>query len=191
VTVVSLAVAGCVAVALWPRSFPWRASEALPRPIRPRRVSRPRPDRAPTVDLPACAELLSVALSAGCGMHEALVAVGDTDGPGSALHDSASELRRGVPLLDVIDRISSRHGAGWQGLATVLSLGATAGTPSADALRRLAGAERMRTRRRTEQRVRRLPVLLLLPLTTLVLPAFVLVTFVPLAIAGSAALDLP
>ena len=58
-------------------------------------------------------------------------------------------------------------------------------------MRRFATSERLRLRRERERRARRLPVLLLLPLTTMVLPAFALVTVVPFLVLGDNPLELP
>jgi hypothetical protein len=88
-----------------------------------------------------------------------------------------------VPLLDVLDAIPDELGTDWMPVATTLAVTATSGAPAIDAVRRLGTGLRVRRRRQCEQRIRRLPVLLLLPLAVLMLPAFVLVTFVPVAVA--------
>ena len=86
-------------------------------------------------------------------------------------------------------------------LVTALVSTTRAGAPLAPALQRLADTERRRQRREAETRVRRLPVLLLAPLVGLVLPAFVVLTIVPVAtttartglvpVLGHSALPLP
>jgi pilus assembly protein TadC len=58
------------------------------------------------------------------------------------------------------------------------------GTPLLPALERVAIEARARRRRRAEEAARRLPVVLLFPLVLTTLPAFVLLTVVPL-LAGS------
>jgi len=202
---VALAVASASIVALWPGAWPWRLAfiddATRAHGLRPAReggwggppagppdrrrlhgrvLHRSRGTTNQRSDLPACVDLLVVALSAGAGLHEALVSVGAFGGPGRALEVPAAHLQRGVPLLDVLDALPGALGAHWQSVATTLALTATSGSPALPALRRLAAAERTRGRRLVEQRVRRLPVMLLVPLVTLVLPAFALVTFVPL-----------
>lgn len=193
-----LAVALVVLVATWPRAHPWRIGEHAP-PGSRRNAAAERSRRSPSHrsgvhpmagELSACAELIAVAVTAGCGIHQAVIEVGESDGPGRALAGAAAELRRGGSLLGVLDDLPGLLGAPWQALCTTLSLGATAGSDVVEPLRRLAANERLRARRRIEQRVRRLPVVLLLPLTTMVLPAFVLVTLVPVALVGSATLRL-
>lgn len=149
------------------------------------------PGRTGTGDVASCAEMLAVAVAAGCPIAEAVTTVGETDGSGAVLAAQASALRRGQPLDEVLDTLARRPGGGWHSLASLLALSATSGAPAADALRRLGAQERTRLRRRREQRARRLPVVLLLPLAGLVLPAFVLVTIVPFGLAGGASLDLP
>jgi pilus assembly protein TadC len=109
--------------------------------------------------------------------------VAEFGGSQAPLASAAAKLQRGAPLLDVLDALPSELDAQWQPVATTLAVTATSGAPAIDAVRRLAAGLRVRRRRRCEERIRRLPVLLLLPLATLTLPAFVLVTFVPVAVA--------
>ncbi len=160
-------------------------------PTRPR-VVRPRDPRPDTAEEPAlCAELLAVAAAAGSSVAEAVVGVGRAPGTGAAMRACADSLERGTDLIDVLEDLGSREQPGWHSLATLLSLSATSGAPVAQPLRRFAIQERKRLRREREQRVRRLPVVLLLPLAGLVLPAFVPVTIAPLAMAGKDLLELP
>lgn len=216
-----LAAAGSTAVALWPRRHPWRMAalldgvgDALARPggavdaSRARRRRTPAGERmqeaAPRERHPTrrresdtamvvcvCAELLAVALSSGCGPHDAVIRVAESRGPGRALAPVADAVRRGSGLVDAVDLMPHLLGERWRAVGTVLALAVSSGVPAAEPLRRVAAAERLRDRRTREQRVRRLPVLLLLPLTTMVLPAFVLVTLVPLALSASQSLGLP
>lgn len=186
------------AVALWPHAWPWRVAGGArtarmveaPVPIGRRTPVPPtgghRLHRSATATppaLPACVDMLAVALSAGAGLHEAVLAVGEFGGPGAPLSGAAARLRRGAPLLEVLDDLPAALGGHWQALTTTLALTATSGAPALPALRHLATAERTRERRRIERRIRRLPVVLLLPLVALVLPAFALLTLVPLLLA--------
>jgi pilus assembly protein TadC len=70
-------------------------------------------------------------------------------------------------------------------LVSTLNMALTSGAPLGPALQRLADAERRRQRRRAEARARRLPVLLLAPVVGLVLPAFLVLTIVPVAVSAA------
>lgn len=144
-------------------------------------------------EVPVVADLLAVAVGAGAPLRQALIDVAcvlRSAGGDSPLTTGAARLERGEDLTEVLDGIA-RAGTGWHALATLVSLSVDSGVSPVGSLRRLAAQERLRIRRDRERRARRLPVLLLLPLTTLVLPAFVLVTVVPFVIAGGSAIELP
>ena len=132
----------------------------------------------------SCIDLLFVALTAGRSLPQAVNAVGAVgNGPvAAALGRVSAALGRGVRLSDALEGLVADLGPALRPLSTTLGSAAAAGTPLGPALQRLADAERRRSRRRTEERVRRLPVLLLVPLVTLVLPAFGLLTVVPVGI---------
>lgn len=187
-------------LALFPRRWPWRAAVVLPS-----RRDRDRADRHPVGPLrpqrqsghphvgdqvPSSADLLAVALAAGASTAEALAEVGARDGSPGPLRSAANALERGNSLDDALGELGS-VGHGWHPLATVLSLSTGTARGASEALRRFAASERLRLRRDRERRARRLPVLLLLPLTTMVLPAFVLATVVPFLVLGENPLRLP
>lgn len=192
-----------------PRRWPWRVadlSDPYPSPSRsevrsaggprseaPARRERParsprrtgRDDWAVERDLPGAVDMLAVAISAGHSLHTAVGVVADKgSGPVSAgLRQVVAAFDRGAALSDELARLPDRLGPATRPLATTLIVASSSGAPLGPALQRLADAERVRLRRRTEERVRRLPVLLLAPLIGLVLPAFVLLTIVPVALA--------
>lgn len=143
-------------------------------------------------DLASCCDLLAVAAASGSTVAGAVEAVGAVGtGPvARALGGVADAIGRGSPLVDALGVLPRQLGSGVQPLVTTLSTAAGAGTPPAPALVRLADAERRRARRRVEARIRRLPVLLLLPLVGLILPAFVLLTLVPVALSAAQGADL-
>ena len=164
-----------------------RPQPALGTARRPRAV-----DRAGSVDeVAVAADLLAVATAAGCSVHEAVLGAGGACGPGAPLAEAAAALRHGRSLDEVLDRLARHPPSGWHTLATTLGVSAASGAPATGVLRRLATQERTRARRDRERRARRLPVVLLLPLVGLVLPSFVLVTLVPVALSGAASLQLP
>lgn len=191
------------------RRWPWRIAEldrsAQVRPVREVRAGRavpavrrtrrgvragraPRSDRAATErlerDLPAAADLLRIATTAGHSLHTAVVEVaGRGAGPvAEALGLAVEGYERGGRLVDELERLPARVGPALRPLTTTLVVAASSGAPLAPQLQRLADTERRRLRRRTEERVRRLPVLLLAPLVGLILPAFVLLTVLPVGI---------
>lgn len=135
-------------------------------------------------DLPAAMDLLVLSVSAGHSLHTAVVTVARTgSGPvADALRQAVQGFERGGRLADELALLPARHGTALQPLVATLSATLASGAPVAPALQRLADAERRRRRRVTEERVRRLPVVLLAPLVGLVLPAFVVVTIVPVAL---------
>jgi hypothetical protein len=206
---VAVAVAAAVAVVRlgvrrpWPHRVPGAPEAAGSRPHPPRHpstvgpsggavVRRPaRAGRAATAvdaDLVPCVDLLGVAVTAGLGLEAALGAVAASgSGPvAAALGGVVGDLDRGTPLSDALGRLPERVGPSARPLVATLLVSLRTGAPLAAALQRLAEAERRRARRRVEARIRRLPVLLTLPLALCILPAFVVMTLVPL---GWAAVD--
>ena len=145
--------------------------------------------RAVEADLPAAADMLHIAVTAGHTLHGSVAAVARSGtGPVcEALAEADRRFRNGCSLVDELDRLPDRLGPSVRSLSTTLVVASSSGAPLGPTLQRLADSERRRLRRRTEERVRRLPVLLLAPLVGLVLPAFVLLTVIPVAIttAGS------
>ena len=178
--------------ALHPRRWPWRVAllGCAPAGRSPAKASNSRrPARHPD-GVPDCADLLAVAIAAGTPTSGALSEVGAQEHLPRAIQEASASLQRGNTLDDVLAELGA-HGADWHSLSTVLSLADRSGPGSSDAVRRFATSERLRLRRERERRARRLPVLLLLPLTTMVLPAFALVTVVPFLVLGDNPLELP
>jgi pilus assembly protein TadC len=146
-------------------------------------------------DLPATIDMLRLAVTAGHTLHTAIVTV-SRSGAGAgcrALALAVDGFERGGVLVDEVERLPDRVGGWIRPLSTTLVVAARSGSPVAGTLQRLADAERRATRRRTEERIRRLPVLLLIPLVGLILPAFVLMTVVPVALttARSGSITVP
>jgi pilus assembly protein TadC len=141
-------------------------------------------------DLPAAVDLLQVAVTAGHPLSSAVGAVGrhGTGEVGAAFATLDRRVRRGELLVDELERLAVQLGPQVRPLVTTLVVAHSSGAPLGPTLQRLADAERRRLRRRTEERVRRLPVLLLAPLIGLVLPAFVVLTIVPVALTTARSL---
>ncbi|CAB4698783.1 unannotated protein [freshwater metagenome] len=179
------------------RSWPWRVADLQPRKHRqsrkhsqhrtptPTRATRPRQThRQIQSEIPAAVDMLQLAVSAGHSLHTAVAAVaGSGTGPViEGLAEVQQRFERGGQLVDELAKLPDRLGPELQPLCTTLIVSASSGAPLGPSLQRLADAQRRRVRRYKEERVRRLPVLLLAPLITLVLPAFVMLTVVPVAI---------
>lgn len=138
-----------------------------------------------SLDLAGAVDLLAVAVSAGLSPLEAVHAVGTT-GRGRAAGAFAEVARRtdrGRSLGDALPALVEQLGPAAAPLAATLTAAVGAGTPLGPVLARLADAERDRARRAAATAARRLPVVLLGPLVGLVLPAFVVLTLVPVGIA--------
>lgn len=131
--------------------------------------------------LPLTTDLLLVATSAGHSIHSAIDVVRRFDhGPsGVALSDAWSRFSGGSRLVDELRRLPGIHGDVMRPLVDTLVMGVSSGAPLEPALHRLADRQRQMIRRRTEERVRRLPILLLGPLVLFVLPSFVVLAILP------------
>lgn len=198
------------------RTWPWRVAELEPvrRGVhrgprllsgRRRRSTRPRPshrprgrgrrgrdrgrERAVEADLVTAIDLLQVASSAGHTLHTGVAEVGRVGtGPVCAgLAEVDGAFARGRPLADALGDLPDRLGPPVRPLVTTLTASLRSGAPPGPSLQRLGDAQRQRQRRRAEERVRRLPVLLLAPLVGLVMPAFVVLTIVPVAVTTARA----
>ncbi|MSV49482.1 MAG: hypothetical protein F2914_10675, partial [Actinobacteria bacterium] len=135
-------------------------------------------------EIPAAVDMLQLAVSAGHSLHTAVAAVAGS-GTGLVIEGLAGvqhRFERGGQLVDELAKLPDQLGPELQPLCTTLIVSASSGAPLGPSLQRLADSQRRRVRRYKEERVRRLPVLLLAPLITLVLPAFVMLTVVPVAI---------
>jgi len=149
------------------------------------RRSRTRRDEELTRDLPVTIDLLAVAVGAGCTPYLAVDVA--TQWAPAALAACLDEVRRecalGVAFAPALDRMAHSHPP-LRALADALLASERYGAPVGDALARLAVEERAALRRRAEAQARTVPVRMLFPLVFLVLPAFALLSVVPVLIAG-------
>jgi tight adherence protein C len=157
---------------VWPR---WRATASVRR--RDQELAR---------ELPEVVDLLLVATVSGLNLSHAVSAMGERGPPrlGAALARAATDIDEGVRVADALDAALSPLGGPARPLAAALLGSARYGTSLGPALDRLAIETRQLRRRQAEEAVRRVPIKLLFPLVLLVLPAFVLLTLVPL-LAGA------
>jgi tight adherence protein C len=171
-----------LAPALAPVPLAWAAvSPALAR----RRLSRAH-DAAVGDQLPDVVELLALTTAAGLPIAAAVCAIGRRPGGplGGVLGRAAAHVERGGTAAEALDLVVESAGAKVRPLADALAAHDRYGTPLVPALERLAVEARLRRRRQAEEEARRLPVVLLFPLVLTTLPAFALLTVVPL-LAGS------
>ena len=143
--------------------------------------------RAAVVDgLPEAADLLALAVAGGLTVPLALATAGRwaPDPVGAALRRATHELDLGRPTVEALDDFAVALGPPARPLVDVLLASERYGVPLGESLDRVAREARLDRRRRAEQRARRVPVLLLFPLVLCVLPAFGLLTVVPLLVGA-------
>jgi tight adherence protein C len=138
------------------------------------------------VGLPELIDLLAVAIAAGLTVPQAATAVGTRlRGPnGAALHEVSRRLSLGTPRAEALDLLVVELGEPVRPLVAALQGADRYGIPLGPTLQRLGDEARARRRRRAEAHARRIPVRLLFPLVLCTLPAFALLTVIPL-LAGS------
>lgn len=163
------------------------------RRIGARLPGRPRwlPSTAGRVDavahLPDAVDALAVAARIGLAPQGVVGLVAERAPPpwNAALVAVLERTRRGERFADALDELG-RVGDGQVGqpLRAVLRAAADDGADLVPALDRLAADARDLRRRRAEEAARRVPVRLLLPLVACSLPAFALLTIVPI-VAGA------
>ena len=165
-----------VLVAAW-----WWAS-----PLIARRRSVRRLDAALLAELPEVVDLFVLAVGSGLTVALAVPAVARHHRGllGDALADVNREARLGRRLGDALADLPESLGERARPLATVLVSSERYGVALLPALERLAAEARLERRRAAEATARRVPVKLLFPLVLCTLPAFALLTVVPL-LAGS------
>jgi tight adherence protein C len=193
----ALSWAGLIVAVRWR----WRPLPTRPRtPRRPPRLPAPRRRRkreraAIEADLPEVVDLLRMCVGAGLTVSLAVQAVARrADGPvARALGQAAATARdRGCRLADELDALTDPTALGEpaRSLVGVLTGCERYGHAIGPALERLAAELRSDERRRAEAAARRVPVLLLFPLVTCILPAFALLTVAPLLANALGALRL-
>jgi tight adherence protein C len=186
VRAVAIVVAAAVATVVVPLAVPAVIGVLLILPAcRARRATRRR-HRAEVIELPEVAELLATAVEAGLTPGDAMAVVGQqlSGRLGRQLEILRRDVMVGHRLADAIRAAADRAGPAGRSLFGILGDGVASGAPVAPGLRRLAADGRETRRRHAEAAARRLPVKLLFPLVGCVLPAFALLTVVPV-VAGA------
>jgi tight adherence protein C len=180
------ALATAVLIVVAPPFSPVPAVWATIRPtLATRRTARAH--EAAVVDqLPDIVDLLSLTTSAGLPVTASFAAIGSRPGGpfGAGLSAAAAHAARGGTTAEALALLGRATGPTARPLIDALAEHDRYGTPLRPALDRVAIESRLRRRRHAEEAARRLPVTLLFPLVLTVLPAFVLLTVVPI-LAGS------
>lgn len=137
-------------------------------------------------ELPDVVDLLALAVDSGLGPRLGVEAVARRgEGPVSeALRSACAEVARGVRLADALERLPSELGEVVRPVTTALVAAERYGVPLLPALAQVSADLRAVRRRRADEAVRRLTVKLVFPLVMCTLPAFALLTVIPL-LAGS------
>jgi tight adherence protein C len=152
----------------------------------PRRRRRARrDDEALVADVPVAVDLVAVAVGAGCNPFRAVaVAIGWCPRRIAAV---LSAIERDVALgasFDAALRDAGDRTPSLRGLTEALRTSARLGSPTVAVLAQLAQEVRADVRRRAEARARTVPVRLLFPLVFCILPAFALLTVLPVLLEG-------
>ena len=164
------------------------ANGPLGRPARgllgPRANPAPGPDHV-AAELPGLVEVMSVAVASGLSITASLqLALGHHDGETATGRWLAALTSGPRPLDEAQDEFGASCGARARAFAAAVTGSMRTGVPLAAELDRRQREMRDDVRRRLEQRVRRLPVLLLFPLVLCVLPALGLIAVVPVLAAA-------
>ncbi len=171
---------------------PSRRTLAFPHPLPDRRQRRERND-AIARSLPELIDLLSLGVAAGLTLRHAAEAVVRWLPPpyDQAIDRALERSRKGEPWADALAGAARELGPSTRHVFSVLIAAERDGAPVAPALHRAGDEARRRRRTRAEERVRRIPVLMLFPLVFCILPAFALLTVVPLLVGTLRDLQLP
>jgi Flp pilus assembly protein TadB len=179
-------VAGAIAAPLWLPAVPavvaavWWSDR-----WRVRRHERRDLDRLADAT-PEVVDLLLLGVDSGLTPRLAVAAVAPlTDGRwGGALGRVVQRVEQGERLAEALAALPSEVGEHARPLVDALLDAEHYGVPLAGALERIGREQAVERRRRAEERARRVPVQLLFPLVFCTLPAFALLTVVPL-LAGT------
>lgn len=152
--------------------------------------ARARRDEA-AQSIPDVADLLAVCTQAGLNLPLALERVADNT-PGVLGEELNRALRRiglGVPRAEALAELAERNDLEEiSGLVNTVIAAEKFGTKVADRLADFAAQVRSDRRLKAEEQARRAPIKILFPLVFLILPAFVLLTIVPLLLGTFASL---
>jgi tight adherence protein C len=177
---------GVVLLPVVPAAAPLVAAVAWAIDVRRRRAAARLAEASLVDGLPEVVDLLALAAASGMTVPTAVASVGRRGiGPvADALREVASECDLGRRCSDALDDLPTRLGEPVRPLVATLVAADRYGAPLAESLTRLAGEVRNDRRRRAQEAAGRVPIKLLFPLVSCVLPAFGLLTIAPL-LAGA------
>ena len=138
-------------------------------------------------------DLVTLGVGAGLTLPDTLALTADwMPSPfGGVVNDAVRRVRAGAAFVDAVEISLPTLGDPVRPLTRVLVAAERDGAPLVPALERAGDEARRRRRVAAEEAARRVPVLLLFPLVTCVLPAFGLLTVVPVLVGTLAGLELP
>jgi len=159
---------------------------AVLRALRRRRQHRRREDSL-RAELPIAIDLLLVATSSGATPYQSVLLAARWAPPliGARLDEIGRTCALGTSFDGALTRAAQQEPV-LSMLVHALQTAAELGAPVADALARCAHEVRNDVRRRAEAHARTVPVRLLFPLVLCLLPAFALLTVVPVLLDGIA-----
>lgn len=138
-----------------------------------------------TEALPDVLDLLTVCLEAGLGLNAAIQRVGDErsaqgDPLGAELSQVHAELRAGRPREESLHELGTRNGSDdLRSLTAMINQSHKLGASMGQTLRAHADLLRTKRRQRAEEAARKLPIKVLIPLATLLLPPLFIVVLGP------------
>ena len=194
-TLVGVAAPICIAAAVWMGAAPGLlALLATVTAVTARRRGRRR-DRVLQIErhLPEVIDLLGLVVGAGRPTVSALAEISPrvVEPFRSELAAVARRTSAGEPFVESVRRLRESLGPSVSPVVYAVTAAEVDGAPLQPALARAADEAHRRRRVRAEEAARRVPVLMLFPLVFCILPAFCLLTIVPLLIGTVSDLRLP
>ncbi|WP_454296284.1 type II secretion system F family protein [Salana multivorans] len=175
VSLLAALLAGGVAALLVSRQARWSPRRRLAPGVPPRQVVR--------LDRAVACELVAVLLASGSSVPDSLAMLGEATGE-DELVVAARLLRWGAEWPEATEEIPGR----WLGVVEPLRAAWVSGVDPGPALRTTAATWRARRAARAREAAERLAVRLVLPLGLCLLPAFILLGLVPVALAAASTL---
>jgi tight adherence protein C len=144
-------------------------------------------------NLPEVIDLLGLVVGAGRPSVSALADIAPrvVEPFRSELAAVAKRARAGEPFTESVVRLRETLGAGVSPVVHAITAAEIDGAPLQPALQRAADEAHRRRRVRAEEAARRVPVLMLFPLVFCILPAFCLLTVIPVLVGTVAGLRFP
>lgn len=151
------------------------------------RAATRRAARAVVDELPDLVDVVALAVQGGASIHQA-VASAAAAGSGRCASGLVDALQRtehgGARLADALDDLPDHLGDAARPFVRALVASERYGVSAGPALDLVGRDLRDQRRRRAEEDIRRVPVRLVFPLVCCILPAFVVLTVVPLLLAS-------